>query len=84
MEFIAKIFPFIPEKGDSTKLVVGLLFYISGSFVAIAITPVVLGLTIVLAILIPIVEPLILVYAISGVVFTITGFAGITNFKNNK
>ena len=71
MKFVAKIFPFIPTKGDTTKLIVGILFYILAPLIAIAVTAIGFTFTVILIPLIAVIEPLLCVYGFVGLLFTI-------------
>ena len=84
MNFLVKLFPFIPEKGDTTKLIVGLIFYILLVPVGVPIATVALAITIILAALIPVVIPLLCVYSAAGFIFTILNFAGVMDFAKYK
>ena len=77
MKFVAKIFPFLPAKGDTTKLIVGLLFYIFAPLIAIAVTTIGFTFTVILIPLIAVVEPLLCLYGFVGLLFTILHFAGV-------
>lgn len=77
MKFVATIFPFLPAKGDTTKLIVGLLFYLIAPLIAIAITTVGFTFTVILIPLIAVIEPLLCVYGFVGLLFTILSFAGV-------
>ena len=81
MKFVAKIFPFLPAKGDPTKLIVGLLFYLIAPLIAIAVTAIGFTFTVILIPLIPVVEPLLCVYAFVGLLFTILSFAGVMDLN---
>ena len=81
MKSIGKLFPFIPSKGDTTRLIVALVFYILGALVAIPVATVVLSLTIILAVLVAVVVPLIIVYSWAGVLFTILSFVGVMDLN---
>ena len=77
MKFVARIFPFIPTKGDTTKLIVGILFYILAPLIAIAVTSIGFTFTVSLIPLIAVIEPLLCVYGFVGLLFTILSFAGV-------
>ena len=83
MKVITKLFPFIPKKADTTKLIISLLFYGLGPMVATPIVTIILSLTLVLAVLIPIIIPLMFLYGFAGVIFAILSFAGVMNFEGN-
>ena len=81
MKFVAKIFPFIPAKGDTTNLILGLLFYLLVPEVALVITTIVFTFSIILMFLIPVAVLLIVLYGFAGLLFTILSFAGVMDLK---
>jgi energy-coupling factor transporter transmembrane protein EcfT len=87
MKLIANLFPFMPQKGDQTKLIVGLIFYALLVIVAIPIVVMVLTFTVVFALLIPILIPLLFLYSVVGFIFTILHYSGkmdLSKYKNKN
>ena len=87
MKFLATLFPFMPNKGETTKFIVGLIFYVALAVFGIPIVTVLLSLTIVLAVLVAVVVPLMMLYSAVGILFAILNFAGVMNlasYKNKK
>ena len=82
MNFIRKIFPFVPAKGEVGKFILALLFYILLTPIGLPVGVIVLGITIVLAVLVPIFAILLPVYSLFGFIATILGFCGALENKN--
>ena len=76
MNFLKKILPFIPNKGNVSKFVSGLIFYFVLPIVGIPVATILLGITVLLAVLVPVVVILIPIYSLLGLVMVILGFTG--------
>ena len=75
MDKLIKFFPFLPEKGDTGKLVLALLIYI-GVNIASGIVGFVLGFTIILFPIGVILGFVCFAYFVMGIVFSIMEFTG--------
>ena len=84
MKFLSVLFPFMPTKGETTKFIVGLIFYAALFLVGIPIITVVLGISVVLAVLIPVIVPLVSLYSAVGILFEILNFTGVMKLANYK
>ena len=84
MNFFKKIYPFMPQKGDNTKLVLSLVCFAAMFFFIDPIIIVALSLTIILAPLVAIVAPAFSIYLLAGVVLTILSYAGVINLSPEK
>ncbi len=76
MNKLLKFFPLMPAKGDTAKLVWAIVFYFFVPTIAAGIIGFILGITIILAILAPIVGLVAAVYQVMGIVFAIMNYLG--------
>ncbi len=83
MEKLIKFFPFMPEEKDGGKLALALCFYILVPPIAATILGAILGFTIILLPLSPVVGVVAFAYTVGGVVFSIMSFTGHELFKKN-
>ena len=84
MNFFKKIYPFMPQKGDNTKLVLSLACFAVMFFFIDPIIFVCLALTIILAPLVAVVAPALGIYLLAGVVLTILSYTGVINLSPEK
>lgn len=84
MKFLVSLFPFMPEKKETTKFIIALIFYPLVLLFGVPIVTVVLGVTIIFAVLIPVIIPLLVLYSMVGFLFAILNFAGAMNFSKYK
>ena len=76
MDKLIKLFPFMPEPNDSTKLILAIVFYLFVPPIVSMIIGAILGLTIILLPLSFIVGLLSAVYTMCGIVFAILRYTG--------
>ena len=84
MDIIKKIFPLIPKKGDVGFFVISLFAYFLGPFILCPIACIILALTLILAVLVPIVNILVFAYCFFGFVISILSFTGALNTSTEK
>ena len=80
MDFFKMIYPFMPQKGDNTKLVISLVYLAALFFAGTPLITITLALTIILAPFIAVLVPALNMYLFVGLALTILSYAGVVNF----